>query len=152
MVLVCQHRQSVDLDEPRISFTLQFLQASSREVWGCIPAPGIFWGLHMSEVAQSCLTLCDPMDYSLPGFSVRGIFQAKILEQVAISFSRRSSWPRDWTWVSHTVGRCFTIWATREVQRRWVSHNTCSNMNECCIILSERSQTQKSPHSRISFL
>ena len=49
----------------------------------------------MSEVAQSCLTLCDPMDYSLPGFSVRGIFQAKILEQVAISFSTAPSQPRD---------------------------------------------------------
>ena len=53
-----------------------------------------------SEVAQSCPTLCDPMDCSLPGFSVHGIFQARILEWVAISFSRRSSWPRDWTSVS----------------------------------------------------
>ena len=41
-----------------------------------------------SEVAQSCLTLCDPMDYSLPGSSVHGIFQARVLEWVAISFSR----------------------------------------------------------------
>ena len=40
-----------------------------------------------SEVAQSCLTLCDPMDCSLPGSSVHGIFQARILEWVAISFS-----------------------------------------------------------------
>ena len=67
-------------------------------------------------VAQSCLTFCDPMDCSLPGSSIRGIFQTRILEWVAISFSRRSSWPRDWTWVSCIVGRCFTIWATREVQ------------------------------------
>ena len=44
-----------------------------------------------SEVAQSCLTLCDPMAYSLPGSSVHGILQARILEWVAISFSRRSS-------------------------------------------------------------
>ena len=48
-----------------------------------------------SEVAQSCLTLCDPMDCSLPGCSVHGIFQARILEWDAISFSRRSSRPRD---------------------------------------------------------
>ena len=48
-----------------------------------------------SEVAQSCLTLCNPMDYSLPGSSVCGIFQARILEWVAIAFSRRSSQPRD---------------------------------------------------------
>ena len=68
-----------------------------------------------SEVAQSCPTLCDPMDCSLPGSSVDGIFRARILEWVAISFSRRSSWPRDWTQVSCIVGRCFTIWATREV-------------------------------------
>ena len=39
------------------------------------------------EVAQSCLTLCNPVDYSLPGFSVHGILQARILEWVAISFS-----------------------------------------------------------------
>ena len=48
-----------------------------------------------SEVAQSCLTLGDPMDCSLPGSSVNGILQARILEWVAISFSRGSSWPRD---------------------------------------------------------
>ena len=48
-----------------------------------------------SEVAQSCPTLCDPMDYSLPGSSVHGIFQARVLEWVAISFSRRASQPRD---------------------------------------------------------
>ena len=50
--------------------------------------------------AQSCLTLCDPMDCSLPGSSVRGIFQARILEWVAISLSRGSSRPRDRTWIS----------------------------------------------------
>ena len=50
-----------------------------------------------NEVAQSCLILCDPLDCSLPGSSVRGIFQARILEWVAISFSRGSSWSRDWT-------------------------------------------------------
>jgi len=55
------------------------------------------------------------MDYSLPGSSIHGIFQARILQWVAISFSRRSSWPRDWTRVSHTVGRRFTVWATKEV-------------------------------------
>ena len=67
------------------------------------------------EVAQSCLTLHDPMDCSLPGFSAHGIFQARVLKWVAISFSRASSWPRDWTRVSHIVGICFTIWATREI-------------------------------------
>ena len=66
-----------------------------------------------SKVAQSCPTLCDCMDYSLSGSSAHGIFQA-ILEWVAISFSRGSSQLRNRTWVSHTAGRLFTIWATRE--------------------------------------
>ena len=60
-----------------------------------------------SEVAQSCPTLCDPMDCSPPGSLVHGIFQAWILEWVAISFSRGSSQPRDWTQVSRIVGRRF---------------------------------------------
>ena len=68
-----------------------------------------------SEVTQLCLTLRDPMDCSLPGSSVHGIFQARVLEWVAISFSRGSSWPRYQTRVSRTVGRCYTIWATREI-------------------------------------
>ena len=72
-----------------------------------------------NEVAQSCLTLCDPMDCSLLCSPVHGIFQARILEWVAISLSRGSSWPRDQTQVSRTVGRCFTIWATREVVLGW---------------------------------
>ena len=67
-----------------------------------------------SEVAQSCPTLCDPMDCSPTGSSIHGIFQARVLEWVAISFSRGSSWPRDWTRVSCIAGRCFTIWATRK--------------------------------------
>ena len=46
-------------------------------------------------VAQSCLILCDPMDWSLPGSSVHGILQATILEWVAILFSKGSSQPRD---------------------------------------------------------
>ena len=54
------------------------------------------------------------MDCSLPGSSVHGSFQARILEWVAISFSRRSSQPRDWTQVSRIAGRRFTVWATRE--------------------------------------
>ena len=67
-----------------------------------------------SEVTQSCLTICDPMDCSLQGSSVHGILQAGILEWVATSFSTGSSRPRDRTWVSHIVGRCFSVWATRE--------------------------------------
>ena len=73
-----------------------------------------------SEVAQSCPTLCDPMDcvaYQAP--LVHGIFQAIVLEWIAISFSRGSSQPRDQTQVSLTVDRLFTVWATREVYIMW---------------------------------
>ena len=62
-----------------------------------------------SEVAQSCLTLGDPMDCSLTGSSVHEIFQARVLEWVAIAFSRGSSQPRDRTRVSRIVGKCFTV-------------------------------------------
>ena len=54
-------------------------------------------------------TLCDSVDCSLPGSSVHEILQARILQWVAISFSRGSSQPRDQTWVSRTAGRCFTV-------------------------------------------
>ena len=57
------------------------------------------------------------MDCSLPGSSVHGIFQAIVLEWVAISFSRGSSRPRDRTRVSPIVDRSFTVWATREVKQ-----------------------------------
>ena len=67
-----------------------------------------------SEVAQSCPTLCDPMDCSLPGSSIHGILQARALEWGAIAFSRGYSQPRDWTQVSHIAGRHFNLWATRE--------------------------------------
>ena len=65
-------------------------------------------------VTQSCLTLYNPMDHSLPGSSIHGILQVRVLEWVAISFSRGSSQPRDWTQISHIAGRLFTIRATRE--------------------------------------
>ena len=67
-----------------------------------------------SGVVQSYPTLCDPLDCSPPGSSIHGILQARILEWVAISFSRGSSQPSDWTQVSHIAGRCFNLWATRE--------------------------------------
>ena len=60
--------------------------------------------------------LCDPMDRGPPGSSVHRILQARILEWVAIPFSRGSSCPRDWTHVSCIASRFFTIWDTREAQ------------------------------------
>ena len=62
-----------------------------------------------SEVAQSCPTLCDPMDCSLPGSSVHGILQARVLEWGTIAFARGSSRPRDRTRVSRILGRRFNL-------------------------------------------
>ena len=70
--------------------------------------------MSISEIAQSCLPLCDSVDCRSPGSSIRGISQARILEWVAISFSRGSSQPRDRTQVSHIAGRRFNLSATRE--------------------------------------
>ena len=69
----------------------------------------------VSLVAQSCPTLCNPMDCSPPGPSVHGILQARILERVAIPSSKGSSLPRDQTQVSCSAGWFFTIWATRDL-------------------------------------
>ena len=65
-------------------------------------------------VTQSCLSLCNPMGCSPPGFSVHGISQARILEWVAVSFSRGSSQGRDHIQVSYIAGRFFTNYATWE--------------------------------------
>ena len=56
-------------------------------------------------VTQSCPTLCDRVDCSLPGSFVHGILQARVLEWVAIPFSKGSSWPKNWTRVSWITGR-----------------------------------------------
>ena len=66
-------------------------------------------------VTQWYLILCDPMNCSPPGSSVHGILQARILEWVAMTFSRGSSRPRDQTWVSSIAGRFFTIWTTSHI-------------------------------------
>ena len=91
----------------------QRLSAADEVLW-LIFTP--HFDMKWSEVTQSSPTLCEPMDYSPPGSSVHGIFQARILEWVAISFSRGSSQPRDRTQLSHSAGRHFNLWATREAQ------------------------------------
>ena len=83
---------------------------------------GLFFMYYLCEkyykliiyIAQSCLTLCNPRDGSLPDSVIHGIFQARILEWAAISFSRGSSQPRDRTRISCIADRRFTVWATRE--------------------------------------
>ena len=76
--------------------------------WGGIQAHGQRLCQTCTEsvlVNQSCLTLCDPIDSSLPGSSVHGILQERTLEGVAIPFSRGSSQPRDETHISCEIGR-----------------------------------------------
>ena len=75
-------------------------------------------------VTQLCPTLCDPTGCRLPGSSAHGILQARILEWVAIPFSRGSCCPRDQTQVSCVASRFFTIWVNREAP--WLIHNKFS--------------------------
>ena len=98
-----------------------FLCLATSSVWHferLVQAVCVVWVLgawwKWSEVAQSCPTLCDPVDCSLQGSSLREILQARVLEWGAISFSRGSSRPRDRTRVSHIPGRHFNFWVTRE--------------------------------------
>ena len=83
-----------------------------------------FWimPLHAKSL-QSCLTLCDPMDYSPPGPSVHGILQARMLEWVAISSYRRSSWPRDWTCVSCDSCIADGFFTTEPLGKPWIMPN-----------------------------
>ena len=110
-----------DLPDPGIEPQSPALQADS--LLSEPPGKPRFVGAAAAAAAkslQSCLTMCNPIDSSPPGSTIRGILQARTLEWVAISFSRRSSWPRDWTPVSCITGRFFTIWVTREIQVcRW---------------------------------
>ena len=80
-----------------------------------------YTSMWVSEVAQLCPTLCDPIDYSLPGSSLHGILKARILEWVAISFSRGFSRLRNRTWVSSIAGRRFNLWGTREAPYKYVN-------------------------------
>ena len=71
------------------------------------------------KVIQSCPILADHMECSMPGSSVHEILQVRILESVAIPFSKGSFQPRDQTQVSHIANRYFTVWATREAPKSW---------------------------------
>ena len=75
----------------------------------------LFFCENAYKLLQSCVIFCDPMNYSPPDSSAHGILQARILDWLAISYSRRSSQPRDQTWVSSIADGFFTIWATFSV-------------------------------------
>ena len=100
-----------------LTHTYSTRKCSIRKLWRWISDPINDCCCCHCLVARWCLTLCDPMDWSLPGFFLHGISQARILEQVAISFSRGSSQPRDWTCISciSCIGRRILYhWVTGE--------------------------------------
>ena len=105
---------------------LNWVCETSVEIFKMVKAPThVTWfrwicseSLKWSEVTQSCPTLRDPMDGNLPGSTVHGIFQARIPEWAAISFSKGSFHPRDRTQVSCIADRRFTVWATSEAYKR----------------------------------
>ena len=86
-----------DLPEPRIKPAFLMFTSLQEDSSPTEPSGKPFAKFQFSLVAQSCLTLCNPTDCSLPGSSVHGVFQARILEWVAVSHSRGSSLPRDGT-------------------------------------------------------
>ena len=92
---------------------LQFIYSSTEGLLGSFQVLSVMT-CYCCLVTKSCLTLCDPLDCSPPGSSVHGVLQVRILEFIAISFSRGSSQAMDQTWVSCTAGRFFPIWATSE--------------------------------------
>ena len=90
-----------------------FLSAKSLDLWA-----QLIWSIEdvcSKSISHSVVSdSCNPMDCSPPGSSVHGIFQARILERVAIHFSRGFSQLKDGTQVSCIAGRFFTVWAIRE--------------------------------------
>ena len=85
------------------------------------------------SVAQSCPALCDLMDCSPPGSSIHGVFQARILEWVAISFSRGSTWPRDRIHVSCTcVCVCVCVYINHfALQQKSAQHCESNTIKKC---------------------
>ena len=104
------HASRIHLQMEQFSKNTSWMLAGAMLITVC---PGLCFGVLVLLVTKSYRTLCDPVDCSPPGSSVHWVFQARILEWVAIPFSRGSSWPRDWTQVFCIVGGFFTIWAIK---------------------------------------
>ena len=111
----------------------------------CINVSRVFHSSFIALVTQLCLTLCNPVDHRPPGSFVLEISQARILEWVAISFSRGSSQPRNWTWISHVAVRFFVVLTTRE---SWESSKWPQNYGQLsglqCARIMQRSLIQLS--------
>ena len=97
-----------------------------------VKAPNILLKWLKVLAAQSCLTLCDPMDCSSSDSSVHGILQARILEWATIPFSRGFWQTKDWIWAFHTAGRFFIIWTTREPNRSSLATCSIGNATQYC--------------------
>ena len=95
-----------------------------------------FW---CAKLLQLCPTLCDPMDCSLPGCSVHRILQARILEWIAISSSRKSSWPRDWISLLRAPWK-----AQNPITRPFCSYSSC--------VIQLHATTELSIHIHLPFL
>ena len=114
-------RQSLEETESWLESSTGWGENTEAHAWRTVPPlPWIksLFCVLLHLVTQSCPTLCEPMDGSLPGSSVHGILQARILEWVAMPFSWGSSQPRTRTQVS-LAARFLTIWATREAHEYW---------------------------------
>ena len=96
-------------------------------------------------VTQSCLTLCDLTYCSLPDSSFHGILWARILEWIAVPFSRGSSWPRDWAWISCIACGFFIIQATREVPKTILANQKTASWRSWKVTESLLSLPQPTP-------
>ena len=99
-------------------------------------------------VSQSCTTLCDPMDCSLPGSSIRGIFQARLLEWVAMPSCKESSWPRDRIQVSYAscIGRQILATSTLRTRQEFLkAHSLAAQLHQ-----EKRSFGNHSPLRRLT--
>ena len=114
----------VSLPQYFISLLLCFKHKIMKHTWCCVRV------CVCVLITQSCLTLWHPMDCSPPDSSVHGILQARILEWVAIPFSRRSSWPRNRTQVSCITGGFFTLWAIGEAPYMIIVLNYFQNFKD----------------------
>ena len=97
-------------------------------------------------LAQSSQTLCNPWTVACQDreFFCRGILQARILEWVAIAFSRGSFQPRNWIWVSCTVGGFFTVWATREAHKISLERSKWAHLEYSSGVIIHFCSSQKS--------
>ena len=115
----CGHKESDMTDWPNWR---------KEENQGSNPCSAVNYVIGSESVSHSVVSDCDPVDCSSTGFPVHGILQARILEWVAIPYSRGSSWPRDRTWFTYISGRFFTIWACREAPINCVTHSKSLNL------------------------